>query len=78
MLRGEVTNNLISILLARFWEDTRVFFWYEIHFLMLQICVWEMYLVGGFISGWMKRQRRKIVSVGITIVNVLLNGGGGE
>ena len=24
---------------------------------MLQVCVWEMYLVGAFISGWMKRGR---------------------
>ena len=44
---------------------------------MLQISVWEMYSFGAFISGWMKRQRERIVTVGIRIVIVLLSGGGG-
>ena len=32
-----------------------------------------MYLFGAFISGWMKRWRGKIVTVGIVIVIVLLS-----
>ena len=45
---------------------------------MLQICVWEMYLVGAFISGWMKMRRGRIVTVGIMIAIVLLGDGRGE
>ena len=45
---------------------------------MLQFFLWEMYLLGAFISGWMKRRRGKIVAVEIMIVIVLLNGGRGD
>ena len=53
-------------------------FWYEIPFLMLPTSVWEMYLVGAFISGWMNRRRGRIVTVGIRNAIVLLSGGGEE
>ena len=37
----------------------------------------EVFLVGTFVSGWVRRKRRKIVTVGIVIVIVIVDCGWG-